>query len=125
MFLLSDREELWSPAHVAGRVDVDVAKGVVGGDANFDAGDLGPPEEVPVLFDFELLIPADGLQNVAVGDEAVADVVAAGDGVVPAVGPFWDVQNSILQCPSGKPAISDLPARGGRAAQIRSNRPSP
>ena len=34
------------------------------------------PEEIPVLFDLERFVPADRLQNVAIGDEAIADVMA-------------------------------------------------
>ena len=96
MFLLSNRQELRAPAEVAGRVDVDVVKRVVSGDTDVDAGDLGPPEEIPVLFDFELLVPADGLKDVAIGDETVADIMATGDEVVATVGPFGNVQNLVL-----------------------------
>lgn len=69
-------QELWSPASVARWVKVFVFERMRDVAGDVDAGDLAPPKEVPVLFDFERIVPADRLQDVAVGDEAIADVVA-------------------------------------------------
>ncbi len=46
---------------------------------NPDAGNLGSPEEVPVLIDLEFFIPANRLQDVAMGNEAVTDECALGN----------------------------------------------
>ena len=95
MFLLSNRKELGAPADIAGRVHVDVPKGVVGGDADSDAGDFRTPEEIPVFLHLEPLVPADGLQNVAVGDKTLTDVMAPSERVVEAADAYGDVQDSI------------------------------
>ncbi|MEO1527431.1 MAG: hypothetical protein AAFX06_18530 [Planctomycetota bacterium] len=46
---------------VSGRIDMLVLEGMVDIDRNIYAGQFASPEEVPVLFDFEFLIPADRL----------------------------------------------------------------
>ena len=57
---------------VGRRIDVDVREYMVHRHAHPDAGNLGSPEEVPVLIDLEIFIPANRLQDVAIGHEAVA-----------------------------------------------------
>lgn len=71
--------ELRTPASVAGWIDVFVLERVRDIAGDVDTGDLAPPEEVPVLFDLERFVPADCLQDVAIGDEAIADVVTPAD----------------------------------------------
>ena len=64
---------------VGGRIDVDVRENVVHSHTNLDAGNFGSPEEVPVLVDFEVFIPSDRLQDVAMGNEAVTNECALGN----------------------------------------------
>ena len=45
-------------------------------DCDVHSGDFCSPEEVPVFFDLQGLVPADRLENITVCDEAVANVVA-------------------------------------------------
>ena len=52
---------------VGGRIDVDVRKDVVRRHTYLDAGNLGSPEEVPVLVDLQVFIPSNGLQDVTMG----------------------------------------------------------
>ena len=61
---------------VARRIDVFVLEGMGDVAGHIDAGDFASPEEIPVLFDLERFVPADRSQNVAVGDEAIANVMA-------------------------------------------------
>ena len=58
---------------VGGRIDVDVRKDVVRRHTYLDAGNLGSPEEVPVLIDLEIFIPSNGLQDVAMSNKAVTN----------------------------------------------------
>ena len=58
---------------------MDVREDMVHRHANPDAGNLGSPEEVPVLIDLEVFIPANRLQDVAIGHEAVAYEGALGN----------------------------------------------
>ncbi len=53
---------------VGRRIDVNVREYMVHRHANPDAGNLGSPEEVPVLIDLEVFIPANRLQDVAMHD---------------------------------------------------------
>lgn len=53
-----------------------VTKRMIDITGNVDAGNFASPEEIPVLFDLERFIPADRLQDVAIGNETVANVVA-------------------------------------------------
>ena len=64
---------------VGRRIDVDVREDMVRCDTDFYAGNLGSPEEVPVLIDLEVLIPANRLQDVAMGNKAVANECALGN----------------------------------------------
>ena len=64
---------------VGGRIDVDVRKDVVRRHTYLDAGNLGSPEEVPVLIDLEVFIPANRLQDVAMCYEAVTNERALGN----------------------------------------------
>ena len=64
---------------VGGRIDVDVRKDVVRRHTYLDAGNLGSPEEVPVLVDLQVFIPSNGLQDVTMGNEAVTNECALGD----------------------------------------------
>ena len=65
---------------VARRIDVFMLERMGDVASNIDAGDFGSPEEIPVLLDLERFIPTDRFQNVAVGDEAIADVMAPTNG---------------------------------------------
>jgi len=58
-------------SRVGRRIDVDVREYMVHRHANPDAGNLGSPEEVPMLIYLEVFIPANRLQDVAMGNEAV------------------------------------------------------
>ena len=60
-------------------IDVDVWEDVVRRHTYLDACNLGSPEEVPVLINLEIFIPADRLQDVAVGNKAVANERALGN----------------------------------------------
>ena len=61
---------------VGGRIDVFMLEGVGNVAGHIDAGNLASPKEVPVFFNLKQFVPMDRLQNVTVGDEAIADVVA-------------------------------------------------
>ena len=58
---------------------MDVREHMVHRHSNPDAGNLGSPEEVPVLIDLEIFIPANRLQDVAICYEAVTNECALGD----------------------------------------------
>ncbi len=58
---------------------MDVREYMVHRHANLDAGNLGSPEEVPVLIDLEVFIPANRLQDVAMCYEAVTNERALGN----------------------------------------------
>ena len=64
---------------VGGRIDVDVREYMVHRHANPDAGNLGSPEEVPMLIYLEVFIPANRLKDVAMGYEAVTNECALCD----------------------------------------------
>ena len=55
---------------------MDVREYMVHRNSNPDAGNLGSPEEVPVLIYLEVFIPANRLQDVAIRNEAVANECA-------------------------------------------------
>jgi hypothetical protein len=63
---------------VGRRIDMDVREHMVHRHSNPDAGNLGSPEEVPVLIDLEVFIPANRLQDVAICYEAVTNECAFG-----------------------------------------------
>ena len=85
--------ELGTPASVAWWVDVFVLERMRDIAGDIDAGDFASPEEVPVLFDLERLVPADRLQDVAISDEAVADVVAPANRALTEVMPARNPQS--------------------------------
>ena len=58
---------------------MDVREDMVHRHSNPDAGNLGSPEEVPVLIDLEVFIPANRLQDVAICYEAVTNECALGN----------------------------------------------
>ena len=64
---------------VGGRIDVDMREDMVRRHTDLHAGNLGTPEKVPVLVDLQVFIPSDGLQDVAMGNEAVTNECALGD----------------------------------------------
>ena len=64
---------------VGRRIDVDVREDMVHRHANPDAGNLGSPEEVPMLIYLEVFIPANRLQDVAMCYETVTNECALGD----------------------------------------------
>ena len=61
------------------RIDVDVRKDMFHCHADLDAGDLGSPEEIPVLVHFEIFIPANRLQDIAIGYEAITNECTLGN----------------------------------------------
>ena len=64
---------------VGRRIDVDVREYMVHRHAHPDAGNLGSPEEIPVLIYLEVFIPANRLQDVAMCNEAITDECALGN----------------------------------------------
>ncbi len=64
---------------VGRRIDVDVREYMVHRHANPDAGNLGSPEEVPMLIYLEVFIPTNRLQDVAMCNEAVTNECALGN----------------------------------------------
>lgn len=77
--------ELGTPASVAWRIDVFMLERMRHIAGDIDTGDLASPEEVPVLFDFQRFVPADRLQDVAIGHKAIANVVAPADRALAAI----------------------------------------
>ena len=73
MLLQSGFEILGPVAYIAWRIDVLVQKHMIQRDADFHAGDLRQPEEIPVFFDLEIFIPTNRLKDIAIADEAIAD----------------------------------------------------
>ena len=73
---------------------MDVREYMVHRDANPDAGNLGSPEEVPVLIDLQVFIPANGLQDVAMGNKAVTNECALGDVADASILAAWNVKNA-------------------------------
>ena len=64
---------------VRGRIDMDMREDMVHCHADLHAGDLGSPKEFPVLIDFEFFIPANRLQDIAIGNEAITNEGALGN----------------------------------------------
>jgi len=58
---------------VGWRIDVNVREDLVHCYTDLYAGNLGSPKEFPMLIDFEFFIPANRLQNIALGNEAVTN----------------------------------------------------
>ncbi len=79
---------------VSWRIDVDVREDMVHRHANLDAGNLGSPEEVPVLIDLEVFIPANRLQDVAMCYEAVTNERALGNVTDASILATRNVQNA-------------------------------
>ena len=79
---------------VGRRIDVDVREYMVHRHAHPDARNLGSPEEVPVLIDLEILIPANCLQNVAMCYEAVANECALGNIAHASILTTWNVKHT-------------------------------
>ena len=79
---------------VGRRIDMDVREYMVHRHANPDAGNLGSPEEVPVLVDLEVFIPADRLQDVAMSNEAVANECALGNVANAPILAAWNVKHA-------------------------------
>ena len=75
-------------------IDVDVWEDMIHGHANLDASNFGSPEEVPVLIDLEVLIPANRLQDVAMGNEAVTNECALGNVTDASIFATRNVQNA-------------------------------
>lgn len=64
---------------VGRRIDVDMWEDMVHRHTDLDAGNLGSPEEIPMLIYLEVFIPTDRLEDVAMGNEAVTDECALGN----------------------------------------------
>ena len=79
-------------SRVGRRIDVDVRKYVVHRHSNPDAGNLGSPEEVPVLVDLQFFIPSNGLQDVTMGNEAVTNECALCDVTNAPILTAWNVK---------------------------------
>ena len=75
-------------------IDVDVREYMVHRHAHPDAGNLGSPEEVPMLIDLEIFIPTDRLQDVAMGNEAVTNECALGNVTDASIFATRNVQNA-------------------------------
>ncbi|XZE33811.1 hypothetical protein SH501x_004608 [Pirellulaceae bacterium SH501] len=75
-------------------IDVDVWEDMIHGHANLDASNFGSPEEVPVLIDLEVLIPANRLQDVAMGNEAVTNECALGNVADASILAAWNVKHT-------------------------------
>ncbi len=79
---------------VGGRIDMDVREDMIRSNANLHAGNLGSPEEVPVFINLEILVPANRLQNIAVGHEAIANECALGNVATSPILTAWNVKYS-------------------------------
>ena len=79
---------------VGGRIDVDVWEDMIHGHTDLDAGNLGSPEEVPVLIDLEFFIPTNRLQDVTMGNEAVTNEGALCDVANASILAAWNVKNA-------------------------------
>ena len=79
---------------VGRRIDVDVREYMVHRHANPDAGNLGSPEEVPMLIYLEVFIPANRLQDVAMGNEAVTNECALGNVADASILAAWNVKHT-------------------------------
>jgi len=75
-------------------IDVDVWEDMIHGHANLDAINFGSPEEVPVLIDLEIFIPANRLQDVAMGNEAVTNECALGNVADASILAAWNVKHT-------------------------------
>ena len=73
---------------------MDVWEHVVHRHSNPDAGNLGSPEEVPVLIDLQVFIPRDRLEDIAMGNEAVTDECALGNVTDASIFATRNVQNA-------------------------------
>ena len=79
---------------VGGRIDMDVREHVVHRHTDLDAGNLGSPEEVPVLIDLEFFIPTDRLQDVAMGNEAVTNEGTLGNVANAPILAAWNMKHA-------------------------------
>jgi hypothetical protein len=61
VFLSTKLQVLRALAHISRWINVNVFEDMIGSDADLHAGKLGSPEEVPVLFNLELFVPANRL----------------------------------------------------------------
>ena len=79
---------------VGGRIDVDVREYMVHRHAHPDAGNLGSPEEIPVLIYLEVFIPTNRLQDVAICYEAVTNECALGNVADASILAAWNVKHT-------------------------------
>jgi hypothetical protein len=75
-------------------IDVDVRKYMVHRHANPDAGNFGSPKEVPVLVDLQILVPANRLENIAIGNEAITNECTFGNVANAPILTAWNVKHS-------------------------------
>ena len=73
---------------------MDVWEHVVHRHTDLDAGNLGSPEEVPVLIDLQVFIPTDRLEDIAMGNEAVTNECALGNVTDASIFATRNVQNA-------------------------------
>ena len=79
---------------VGRRINVDVREYMVHGHTNLHAGNLGSPEEVPMLVDLQILVPANRLQNIAKGNEAITNECTFGNVADAPILTAWNVKHS-------------------------------
>ena len=75
-------------------IDVDVWEYMVHGDTDLHARNFGSPEEVPVLVNLEIFVPADRLQDVAMGNKAIANECALGNVANAPILAAWNVKHA-------------------------------
>ncbi len=73
---------------------MDVREDMIRCDTDLYAGNLCSPEEVPVFVYFQILVPANRLQNIAVGHEAIANECALGNVATSPILTAWNVKYS-------------------------------
>ena len=101
---------------VAGQIDVLVLEGMLNIYGNVHSRQFASPEEVPVFLNFECFIPADRLQDVTVGDEAVADVVTPADRTLPSQVAAVDTQPTSVAAEHSRTFV--VVAQGGEQIDI-------
>ncbi len=73
---------------------MDMWEDMVHGNTDLHAGNFGSPEEIPVLINLEIFVPSDRLQDVAMGNKAVANECALGNVANASILAAWNMQNA-------------------------------
>jgi len=79
---------------VGRRIDMDVREHVVHRHTDVYAGHLGSPKEIPVFINLEIFVPANRLQNIAIGNEAIANECALGNVADASILAAWNVKHT-------------------------------